>query len=380
MKILHLSDLHIGRGINQVSLIDDQKYVLDQIVNLVKEENIKYVLIAGDLFDKPIPSIEATKVLNDFFYKLIDEVHASVYCINGNHDSSDRLNFASILLKRTGLFIDTIIGDDFKIPHYVLNEGDVKVNLYSLPFFSPTFVRVRMQKEYIKTYQEAVHELLKVNPINKDEINIIQTHFLVLNAEEEVKTSSSEMPISVGGIDKISYHEFDDFDYVALGHLHHPQHIGRENVRYGGSILKYSDNEVHQKKCFTILDIKSKDDITIIKKEIKPLRDFVEVSDTFENIIHNVNHLDPNNLYSIILFDDNVIINAASRIRCVLPNLIKLDYQKHIESESKRKVDSSFKGKTLQEQFASFFEITTGEEMSEEEKEYFNKLTKGEDE
>jgi len=365
MKFLHVGDLHIGRSINQVSLLEDQKYALEQMIDVMEEEKVDKLIISGDLYDRQIPSGEAVALLNHILNKLINKLHYEVYIISGNHDSSDRLNFVSSILKGQGLYIDTL--PSLKMSKYEIEDEYGKINIYMLPFFSPGIIRSKSGKDSIKTFQDAIVEVLSHNEVNKKERNILVAHHSVLDGGT-IKRSGSESIISIGGLDKIDYKIFDDFDYVALGHFHHPQHIGRNTVRYSGSLLKYSESEIDQVKCFTIVEFGEKNDITIRKVPIKPLREFKRLKGLVNDLLVNPQIID--NDYVVIELEDTVsVMNAMQRLRVKYPNCLQVSYTNSVnQSSSVIALSHEFHSKDTYEQFEEFFTSVTDKKLSNKQK------------
>lgn len=370
MKILHLADLHLGKLVNGLSMIENQEYVLNECIELCEKEHIKHIIIAGDVYDRAIPPESAVKLLNDFLSVAIIEKKWKVYIISGNHDSQERLGCFNEILERQGIYIDNRINEDLKLTKHVLEEDGVKVNLYALPYFHQTRIRTLTGDESITDLETATKRVIEANEINKNEINFLSTHLFVSGIEELVR-SGSESRLSVGTIEQVSYRVFDDFDYVALGHLHAPQKVGRETVRYAGSPLRYDVSEIEQHKAFTIIDVKSKDDIQIEKVEIKPLYNFVYKEGTVDELTQNSEIKDFDLIY-FKLTDKKVVLNASSRLKIKYPHFIGLEYTQ-LEGEENTPTSltkgSDFESLTPSEQFDKFFTYMLGKEMDEIQKE-----------
>ena len=285
MKILHLGDLHLGKRVNEISMIEDQKFILDQIVTLVKEEKIDVILLCGDIYDKAIPTIEAIHLLDEFLEELSD-LKVKVLMISGNHDSSERLSFGRNLFKRSNLYIASQFNQE--IEKITIKEDGYNINFYMLPFVKPAYIN-HVLKIQTETYEECFKHLMEQVKINEDETNILLAHQFVTVGKNSPELSDSETS-SLGGIDNIDYRLFDAFDYVALGHIHKPQAMGREMVRYAGSILKYSFSEVKHKKTMPILEFKEKGNIDIKLEELVPLRDMREIKGPIEELLKKENY------------------------------------------------------------------------------------------
>jgi len=250
MKFIHTSDWHIGRQFHNISLLDDQRHVLNQLLEHIETEAVDAVIIAGDIYDRSVPPAAAVELLDEVLNKICVELGIQVILIPGNHDSAERLRFASRQLKQSGLHI---MADLDRITEPVVVSGvAAKVHFYGIPYNDPETIRNCYEVE-VKNHDEAHAFLIEqINAVkSKDHINVLLSHCFIDGAEE----SDSERPLSIGGADRVSYAPFIDFDYVALGHLHSPQYKGQEHIRYSGSILKYSFSEQHQKKGFTLVEM-----------------------------------------------------------------------------------------------------------------------------
>ncbi len=370
MKLLHLADLHLGKTVVGLSMLENQRHVLNQAIQLCKKENIKNIIISGDVYDRSIPPEGAVTLLNDFLSTAILEEKIHVYMISGNHDSNERLSCFNGILEKQGLFIDGGVGKDLKMNKHTIEEGDIKVNVYSLPYLYPSEVRLLSGDESVKDYEKAVSKVLDANEINKEEINILNAHYFVTGGSDPIR-SDSETKVSVGTLEQIPYQVFDDFDYVALGHLHCPQIIGRETVRYAGSPLRYSVDEISQDKVFTIVDIQSKDKIGIQEVDIEPLYPFVCMEGTVDELTQNSEQKD----FSIVFFkltDTTHVLNAATRLKTKYPHFVGLQYinikDDFSEEEAKLTKEAGFEDLSTEEQFDVFFKFITEKELDETQK------------
>ncbi len=378
MKILHLADLHLGKNVVGLSMIDNQRYVLNQAIELCKKENIKHIIISGDVYDRSIPPEEAVNLLNNFLSKAVLDEKIQVYMISGNHDSKERLACFNGILEKQGLFIDSGIKKDLKMNKYIIKEDNLTINIYSLPYIYPGEVRVLSQDDTIKDFESSVVKILDANEIIEDEINILNAHYFVAGSEPVIR-SDSEMRTSVGTIEQISYKVFDKFDYVALGHLHCPQHVGRKLIRYAGSPLRYSVDEIKQHKVFTIINIKSKDDIEVEKREIVPLYEFVELEGSVDDLTKNSEEKD----YRIVFFkltDERHVLNAAARLKIKYPHYVGLIYvnikEDVDEDESNLEKEEGFQELPIDVQFDQFFQSINGKGLDEIQKDAVNKVMK----
>lgn len=320
MKILHLSDLHFGKRLNNFSLLEDQIYVNQQIFQLAKNQKIDAVIIAGDIFDKSIPSADAVQLFDDFLNSWA-ELNLPVFIISGNHDSAERLSFGLNIFSHNNIYISPVYNGEIK--SITLKDNYGNINFYLLPFLKPSMVRPFFPDEEIKSHTQALKIALKNLPLNKDERNILIAHQFVTGA---VVSNSEE--INVGGLDNIDAHIFDDFDYVALGHIHTPQTILRDTIRYCGSLLKYSFSEANQQKSATIIDITTKEQINITTFPIKPLHDMRKIKGSYAELTNRQNYINTNTDDYIFatLTDEEDIPDAISRLRSIYPNIMQLEY------------------------------------------------------
>ena len=375
MKLMHLSDLHLGKLVLEQSMIDDQKYILNQIIDIVKKEKVDIVLIAGDVYDKSIPTIEAVNLFSNFLTKLY-KLKVLVFVISGNHDSKDRLSFGNELFVDNGIYIEGIFNGNLRCE--TINDKDGKLNIYMLPFIKPVEIKRFYPDEIIDTYEDAIKCILKHSSINKSERNIIMVHQFVTSLGESVIRSDSES-ISLGGIDNIDVNLFKDFDYVAMGHIHGPQKVGRETVRYSGSPLKYSFSEVNQKKSVCIIEFNSKEDINISKIPLIPIKDMRVIKGPFDKLISKeiVNLENKNDYLDVILTDDDYIINAIGKLRKFYPNILKLEYENKISSnEVSDNIDIDKNNMSPIDLFSEFYKMQNGIELSVKKKKIIEEVIK----
>ena len=371
MKIIHTSDWHIGKIVNEYSMIDDQKYILNKLIELIDEENIDVLMIAGDVYDRSIPPVEAVELLNETLSKLIIDRNVSVLVISGNHDSGERLSFGSKILEKQGLYI---AGSDDKLyKKVVLRDNNQNVNFYLVPYKDPALTKKLLNNKEIRSHNDAMIAVIdKIKEeLNENEINILIGHgYVTMKREEaiegndhkyevaELQTSESERPLSIGGTDLIDGNIFKDFDYVALGHLHGRQRIGRETMRYSGSLLKYSFSEVKQKKSVAVLDLIDKD-INIELKELKPLRDLRIIKGNIEDLICEGRDIEEGkeDYIQAILTDDGELMNPMEKLKSVYPNtmLISRERKKNVSKENTLS-KGEFRKKSKIDLFKNFYE------------------------
>lgn len=321
MKLFHLSDLHLGKRVNDYSMLEDQRFILKQILALVDTEEPSCVLLAGDIYDKPVPSTEAIELF-DFFVAALASRGIRLLAISGNHDSPERLSFGHDIFKTQGIFFSPVYNGVTE-PVILTDEyGDVC--FYLLPFLKPVNVKRFFPDCEINSYTDALDLAIKNMNIDKGRRNILLTHQFVTGAE---RSDSEE--ISVGGSDNVDCSVLEGFDYVALGHIHKAQTAGAEHIRYSGTPLKYSFSEVSHTKSVTVVDIKEKGDIKIELLPLSPLRDMREIKGSYDELIQK-SFYDGTSLQSdyikIILTDELDVPDAAAKLRIAYKNLMKLEY------------------------------------------------------
>jgi len=361
MKFLHLSDLHIGKNVNGFSMLEEQIYILDRILEIIDNNNVDGVLIAGDVYDRSIPAVEAVKEFDDFLTELAKR-NKKVFIISGNHDSPERLNFGSRILERNGIYI---AGEyDGSVQKICLEDELGKVNVFLLPYIFPQQVKSKLNVD-VKSFDDAVRAALATCEIDETEKNILVAHQFVTAGGESPKRSESETK-SVGGLDNVDVSAFDKFDYVALGHIHGPQKIGRDTVRYSGSPLKYSFSECLHKKSVPLITVSDKVSFELIPLTAK--RDMVKFKSRIGDLKNVLVARD--SYVHITLTDEETIVDAISKVRDVFPNVMQLEFENRYTGEHSSKytlTSEDVKGKSPEELFKTFFLERNGTEMSEEQ-------------
>lgn len=367
MKLIHLSDLHLGKRVNEFSMIEDQAYILKKILGIVKEEEPDAVLIAGDVYDKSVPSVEAVGLFDDFL-KQLSRQKVQVFIISGNHDSPERLSFASELIEASGIHIAPVYRG--KVEPVSFEDVYGRVNIYMLPFIKPAHVRAVFAEEIAASYTEAVRVAL--SHMDRGEAwerdrNILITHQFVTGA---MRSESEE--ISVGGSDNVDASVFAGFDYVALGHIHGPQSVGKESIRYCGTPLKYSFSEVKHQKSVTVLELKEKGNLTIRTVDLVPLHDMRELRGSYEELTSRKNYegtvLD--DYMHITLTDEEDVLDAVGKLRVIYPNLMKLDYDNRRTQENREiKGGEDVEIRTPMELISDFYEMQNNQPMHKKQKE-----------
>ena len=364
MKILHLADLHLGKRVNEMSMIEDQKYILDQIITLIKEESVGIVLLCGDIYDKSIPTIEAIHLLDEFLDQL-SKMAIKVLMISGNHDSIDRLSVGKSLFTRSNLYIASQFENE--IEKITVKENGITVNFYMLPFVKSAYISHIFQLQ-TDSYEECFRYLIEHTKIDEEETNILLSHQFVTANKKNPELSDSETS-SLGGIDNIDFHIFDPFDYVALGHIHKPQAMGREMVRYAGSILKYSFSEIHMDKKATILTIDAKKEISLSFHPLKPLRDMREIECSLEELLKKQCEIGNQEDYMhVILTDEEQILDAIGKVRTIYPNVMQISFKnrRHMKQlESAQIKEDQISDQSPAELFEQFYKMQNHIDLDE---------------
>lgn len=362
MKLLHLSDLHLGKRVNEFSMLEDQEYILEEILRVLDGEQPDAVLIAGDVYDKPVPPAEAVQLFDKFLTKLAAK-NTQTFLISGNHDSSERLAFGARLMEGSGIHISPVYGGEVKPVELADEFGPVRV--YLLPFVKPASVRRFFPEREIGSYTEAVAAAVDAMDLDPAVRNVLVTHQFVTGAS---RSESEE--ISVGGSDNVDVSVFDGFDYVALGHIHGPQNIGSERVRYCGTPLKYSFSEVKHAKSVSIAELGKKGELTVRTVTLIPKRDLAEIRGTYMELTAKAFYEGKNreDYYHITLTDEEDIRDAVGRLRVIYPNLMKLDYD-NLRTRLGGRVEAArqVEKKTPLELFAEFYRKQNNQDMSSEQ-------------
>ncbi len=370
MKLLHLADLHLGKRVNEFSMLKDQEHILEQVLLLACAQRVDGILVAGDVFDKTVPSVEAVALLDDFLTKL-SQYHIPVYIIGGNHDSEKRLSFGAQLMEKSAVYVaGEYLGEVKKV---CAEDAFGPVNIYLLPFIKPAQVRAVWKEEAqeIETYQEAVSFVLNKTQIDKAQRNILVAHQFVAGASV---CDSEER--SVGGLDQIAVSCFDGFDYVALGHLHGPQQVGCETVRYAGTLLKYSFSEISHHKSVTLVELGAKGEVAVQTVPVNPLRDMRQIRGSYEEITRRTNYenTDTSDYMRIILTDEEDIFDAVGKLRAIYPNLMRLEYDNTRTGTCQTKEMVMQEEKGPLEFVEELFRMQNHKPMQEEQRIYLEKL------
>lgn len=370
MKFIHLSDLHIGKRVNEFSMYEDQEYILAEIIKIIDSEKPDAVLIAGDVYDKSIPPSDAVKMFDSFLY-MLSKRNLQVFVISGNHDSPERLSFGSRLIEKSGVHLSPVYNGH--IAPIKMEDEYGEVNIYMLPFVKPANVRRFFDDREIVSYTDAVNAAISEMSVNSNSRNVLITHQFVTGAN---RTESEE--ISVGGTDNVDVSVFDNFDYVALGHIHRPQNCLSERVRYCGTPLKYSFSEANDKKSVTVVELKEKGSLEVYTADLVPKHEMREIKGKYEEI--TAKSFYENTTYQtdymhITLTDEEDIPDGVGKLRSIYRNLMKLDYDnKRTRSNAHITGAENVEEKSPLELFSDFYELQNNQPMSDEQREYISSL------
>lgn len=370
---MHLADLHLGKRVNGFSMMEDQEYILNRILEIMEEEQPDGLLIAGDVYDKTIPPAEAVRRMDDLLTAVAAK-HVPVFLISGNHDSAERVAFGHQLMQGSGIWISPVY--DGTIRHHTLEDRWGEVNIYLIPFLRPSVVRSFFPDVEIEDYTDALRTIIEDLQVDTSRRNVVLAHQFVTAAGALPETCDSEQ-LSVGGLDRVDGSVFSPFDYTALGHLHGPQRVGSETIRYAGSPLKYSFSELHQKKSVTVAELRAKGETEIRQIPLQPRREMIELRGTFEEILAEARKKgEPQtDYYHMILTDETDVMDALSRLREYYPNIMLLDYDNR-RTRSQKEVEQldRVEERTPGELFAALYEQQNGQEMDSDRKEYLDGL------
>lgn len=368
MKIFHIADLHLGKNLHQYSLIEDQLFFINVLLAEIDRQKPNVLLIAGDIYDRTIPSGEATKLL-DYLFTELSRRDLTTFVIAGNHDSVDRLQFAASLFKHFNIYIAT----EYQGKLEKISLFDEQYHFYLLPYFRPAQVRACFPEIEIKNYTDALRQILQKVDLQKPGKHILLAHQFFVNQNGEALISDSE-EISVGGLEQIPAELVADFDYVALGHLHQPHFVQYEHIRYAGSPLIYSASELVREKSITCIDFHDGLHISELsypaKHQVKKLRGY------FKDLIEEAADQANENYYYIELLDEHSIDNVAARFRRFYPNLLEIQMS-HLQFESMNN-DFSFTEQpeklSVAKLFRLFYQAETGQDLDDEERKILAKI------
>ena len=366
MKIMHLGDLHIGKSLGDFDLYEDQKYILEQILNLIKEKSVDVLLIAGDVYDKAIPGEKSVQLL-DYFLKRLVETGIKTYMISGNHDSDERLNFGSSLFESNNIYINSKFNGILK--RYSLYDEFGELNIYLLPFVKASQVQHFFPEEKIDSYDMAVRTIIKHSDFDVCKRNILVAHQFVAGKDDPEIAGSEGLSVhNVGMVEKIGYGSLAEFDYVALGHIHSPQSVGLKHIRYCGSPLKYSLSEVNNNKSVPIITFKDKGELLVEFAPLLPMRDIRHLRGNIKNLLDKKNISMENDFIYATLTDEDIVNDAMGIFREYYPNTVKIDYDNsHTKEIENVDITRITQNKTFDELIKDFYMQMYSCDMGEEE-------------
>lgn len=369
MKLIHLSDLHIGKRVNEVSMIGEQEYILKQILEAIDAEQPGAVLISGDVYDKSVPSAEAVTLFDDFLCRLAEK-QQQVFIISGNHDSAERLAFGGRLMVGKGIHLSPVY--DGNINPITLTDDHGEVHFWLLPFLKPAHVKRFYPDEGIESYTDACRVAVEKMGIDPARRNVILVHQFVTGSA----TCDSE-EISVGGTDNVDAAVFADFDYVALGHIHGPQNIGSERIRYCGTPLKYSFSEAKHQKSITVVELGEKGIFELRTIPLTPLHDMREIRGSYDEVTAKsfYENTAVEDYLHITLTDEEDVPEAMARLRVIYPNLMKLTYD-NARTRSNAVIDGvvDVQKKSPLQLFGELYEQQNNQPMTELQKDFMQEL------
>ena len=371
MRLAHISDLHLGKRVNEFSMLEDQRYIVKQIESILEEEAADAVLIAGDVYDKPVPPGEAVRLFDGFLTALADRgIH--VFVISGNHDSPERIAFGSRLMEKSRVYMAPVY--DGHVSPIELRDAYGSVYVYMLPFVQPAVVKKCWPEEGIETYEDAVGcavAHMKEEVFVPEARNVLVAHQLVIGAS---RCDSEE--VSVGGLDQVSAALFRDFDYTALGHIHGPQNAGGERIRYCGSPLKYSFSEAGHVKSVTIVDLEEKGNVRVRTRPLIPLHDMREIRGSYEEVVSRDFYRGTavDDYLHITLTDEEDILDAMGKLRAIYPNIMRLDYDNRRTREGGQLPEKVQRAKSPLELLEELYALQNNQTMSGEQRELSARL------
>lgn len=370
MKLIHLSDLHLGKRVNEYSMLEDQKYILQQILKILDAEEPDGVILAGDIYDKAVPSAEAVALFDDFLVSLAQR-KLEVFVISGNHDSPERIAFGSRLMDASGIHMSPVY--DGTVAPLHLTDAYGEADIYLLPFVKPAHVRRFCEDIGIESYNDAMAAAIGRMPVDQSRRNILVTHQFVTGSH---RSESEEL--SVGGTDNVDASIFDSFDYVALGHIHSPQNCGSKRIRYCGTPLKYSFSEAADQKSVTVIELKEKGTLLVRTVPLVPRRNLVELKGTYAELTRKSFYDGTSwqeDYTHITLTDEMDIPDAIGKLRVIYRNLMKLDYD-NTRTRTHQEIDQAeqLEAKSPMELFSDFYTLQNNQPMSDRQQEYMQAL------
>ena len=371
MKLLHLADLHFGKSVNKISMLDEQRVMCGKIVELAKEHEVDAVLIAGDVYDTRTPSDEAVELLDDFINRLA-EAKKAVFLISGNHDSAEKMDFGRRFFQSHKVFFAGKYKGELK--PVVLEDEHGPVNFYLLPFVRKSALDfyLKGEEERFATYDDGIRAALAGAPVAGERSVLLAHQFVTANGEAPQQAGSETNHVNIGTLDNISSACFDGFDYVALGHIHTGQQVGRESCRYGGTLLKYDLSEVDKPaKSVPLVTLGAKGEVSVELLPVSPVHEMLHLQDSFAQLVAGIDKLeDKEAYYYVTLTDDTPVPDAMNILQSKLPHIMKLDYQRERQSGAEQEGTGEVKkDRTFEEIMTDFYHLMEGKdaELSAEE-------------
>ncbi len=372
---LHLSDLHLGRSLNDFDLLEDQAYILDEVIQLAEQEKVDAILLAGDLYDRPIPPEGAVRLL-DKFLSTLAEKQIKVFLISGNHDSDDRIHFGSALFRNSGVYVEGVYRG--KLEPVTLQDPYGPVNFYLLPFVKASQVRAYHPDAEIANYDDAVRIALADAAIDTNARNVLLVHQFVTDGgkDPDLGGSESSSTRNVGTIERISSHVFDGLDYVAMGHIHSAQAIGRPEIRYCGSPLKYSLSEIEHNKTVTLVTMGPKGKVDIQELPLTPKRDLRHIKGRLEQLLQPEHITDPEDYIYVTLTDETPIDNAIGILQQYYPHTVSIDYERDKQLGLQEDIVLPEDTKSFEQLIADFYHLVYGTDITDAEMALMQKAAK----
>ena len=371
MKLIHLSDLHLGKRVNEVSMIEDQEYILQQIIRIIKDENADAVLLSGDIYDKSVPSAEAVTLFDEFLSRLA-QLKVQVFAISGNHDSPERLAFGNRLMEGAGIHMSPVYNGE--VAPIVLSDEHGDISFWLLPFIKPAHVKRFYPNEGIESYTDACRVAVEKMSIDTTERNVLLTHQFVTGASFDPEGSEE---ISVGGSDNVDASVFENFDYVALGHIHGPQNIGSNKIRYCGTPLKYSFSEVNHYKSVTVVELGAKGELELHTTPLTPRHDMRIIRGSFEEVTDKAFYegTATDDYLQVTLTDEEDVPEAIGKLRVIYPNIMKLTYD-NTRTRTNQLIDGAedVEQRSPLQLFAELYELQNNQPMSDEQSNFTQSL------
>jgi exonuclease SbcD len=366
MKILHTGDWHIGKLVNGVHMTEDQRFILEHLINLIKKEKPDVLIIAGDIYDRSIPPTDAVKLLDECFAEILIKNKTKIIGIAGNHDSPNRLAFGSQVFKEQGLFLKGEIKDI--IEPIVIDNA----KFYLIPYVEPSVIKENFGEKNIKSHDDAIKFLIDSIELDPEALNICIAHGFITNSDT-IETSDSVRPLSIGGSEYVNVDYFEAFDYTALGHLHRPQKVKHDFIRYSGSLLKYSFSEVNQQKKVTLVEFENNNFAKFTEVSLPIKRDLKVLEGTLSEVISlgKSGEVNTDHYYKIVLTDEGQLIEPMAKLRQVFDHVLKLEFRRTLMNNetTNTSADKNFEKKSNLELFQNFYENMTDKPFDPKRKE-----------